>query len=44
VLQALTNDLTSVNWFDVPGTGGANFAVIIIDPANSAMFYRLRQP
>ena len=44
VLQALTNVLTSTNWFDVPGTGGANSAVIPINPANPAVFYRLRLP
>jgi len=44
ILQALTNDLTSASWFDLPGTGDTNSVVIPMDPANPAVFYRLRQP
>ena len=44
VLQALTNDLSYTNWFDLPGTGGTNLVVISINPATPLEFYRLRQP
>ncbi len=44
ILQALTNDLNSASWFDLPDTGDTNSVVIQIDPANPAVFYRLRQP
>jgi hypothetical protein len=44
ILQAQTNDLISTNWFDLPGTGAANWLAFPINPANPAVFYRLRQP
>ena len=44
ILQAKTNDLSSAYWFDLPGTGASNSAVISVDPVNTAVFYRLRQP
>jgi len=44
ILQALTNDLSSTNWFDLPGTGDTNLMVIPMNPANPEVFYRLRQP
>ena len=44
ILQAQTNDLSSTNWFDLPGTGATNSAVFSVDPVNPAVFYRLRQP
>ena len=47
ILQAQTNGLNagvSANWFDVPGTGSGNAAVITIDCGNPAVFYRLRHP
>ena len=44
VLQSQTNTLAGTNWFDMPGTGASNSVVIIMDPANAAVFYRLRQP
>jgi len=47
ILQAQTNGLNagfSATWFDVPGTGGGNAAVITIDRGNPAVFYRLRHP
>jgi 4-phytase / acid phosphatase len=43
-LQVLTNDLTSGQWSDLPGTDGANAAAIPIDPATLEAFYRLRRP
>jgi len=44
ILQALTNDLNSASWFDLPGTGDTNSVAIPINPANPAVFYRLRRP
>ena len=44
ILQAQTNSLSSSNWFDLPGTGDTNSVAITMDPANPAVFYRLRQP
>jgi 4-phytase / acid phosphatase len=47
ILQARTNGLGSslpANWFDLPGTGNANSVIIPVDPANPAVFYRLRRP
>ena len=47
LLQAQTNGLSSGvsnDWHDLPGTGAANSLVVPIDPANRAVFYRLRQP
>jgi hypothetical protein len=43
ILQAQTNSLSSGQWFDLPGTDGVNLVVIPINPANAAVFYRLRQ-
>jgi hypothetical protein len=42
ILQAQTNGLRPGNWFDLPGTGDTNSVVIPMDPANPAVFYRLR--
>ena len=44
ILQAQTNGLSSGQWFDLPGTGGANSVAILINPANPAVFYRLYLP
>jgi hypothetical protein len=44
ILQALTNDLSSSDWFDLPGTGDTNWVNISMNRANAAVFYRLRQP
>jgi alpha-tubulin suppressor-like RCC1 family protein len=44
VLQSQTNTLTGTNWFDVPGIGASNSVVIIMDPANTSVFYRLSRP
>jgi hypothetical protein len=44
VLQSLTNNLISAGWYDLPGSGNTNWMMIQIDPANAAVFYRLRQP
>ena len=44
VLQAQTNGVSTGQWFDLTGTGTANSAAILIDPANPAVFYRLRRP
>jgi len=44
ILQVLTNDLSSTNWFDLPGTGGTNSAAIPLNPTSPPVFYRLRQP
>jgi hypothetical protein len=43
ILQAQTNGL-STHWFDLPGTTDVNTIDIHVDPANAAVFYRLRQP
>jgi 4-phytase/acid phosphatase len=42
ILQAQTNGLSTGQWFDLPGTDGVNAALITMDPANAAVFYRLR--
>jgi hypothetical protein len=44
ILQAQTNGLSTGQWFDLPGTGTASSAAITINPANPAIFYRLRWP
>jgi 4-phytase/acid phosphatase len=44
ILQAQTNGLSTGQWFDLPGTGTASSAAITINPANPAIFYRLRRP
>jgi uncharacterized repeat protein (TIGR02543 family) len=44
VLQSLTNNLISAGWYDLPGSGNTNWMMIPINPANTAVFYRLRQP
>jgi 4-phytase / acid phosphatase len=43
-LQAQTNGLSAGQWFDLPGSGDVNLVATPIDPANAAVFYRLRQP
>jgi 4-phytase/acid phosphatase len=43
ILQAQTNGLSTGHWFDWPGTDGVNAALITMDPANAAVFYRLRK-
>jgi 4-phytase / acid phosphatase len=43
ILQALTNDLSSGQWFDLPGSSDVNAVAIPINPVNAAVFYRLRQ-
>jgi 4-phytase/acid phosphatase len=43
ILQAQTNGLSTGQWFDLPGTDGVNAVVTTMDPANAAVFYRLRQ-
>ena len=44
ILQAETNSLSAGQWFDLPGTDGVNAALITMDPANAAVFYRLSRP
>jgi hypothetical protein len=44
ILQAQTNGLSAGQWFDLPGTDGVNAALITMDPANAAVFYRLSRP
>ena len=47
ILQVQTNALKTgitTNWVDVPGTSGATSANITINPSNSSVFYRLRNP
>jgi 4-hydroxybenzoate polyprenyltransferase len=47
VLQAQTNNLAKGlgnNWVDVAGSAASNTKVITINPANPAVFYRLRSP
>jgi 4-phytase/acid phosphatase len=44
ILQAQTNGLSTGQWFDLPGSGDNNSVVIPMDPANPAVFYRLRLP
>jgi 4-phytase/acid phosphatase len=43
ILQAQTNGLSTGQWFDLPGSDADNAVVIPIDPANTSVFYRLRQ-
>jgi 4-phytase/acid phosphatase len=43
ILQAQTNGLSSGQWFDLPGSDTVNAGLITMDPANAAVFYRLRQ-
>jgi 4-phytase/acid phosphatase len=43
ILQALTNDLSSGQWFDLPGSSDVNLVAIPINPVNPAVFYRLRK-
>jgi hypothetical protein len=43
ILQAQTNGLSTGQWFDLPGTGDVNSVATPIDPANAAVFYRLRK-
>ena len=47
VLQAQTNALGSglgTNWFNVSASGGTNFMIIPMNPANGSVFYRLFYP
>jgi autotransporter-associated beta strand protein len=47
ILQTQTNSLSTglnTNWYDVPGSSSSTQAVIGINPANPATFYRLRLP
>jgi 4-phytase/acid phosphatase len=44
ILQAQTNGLSTGQWFDLPGSSDGNSVAISINPANPAVFYRLRQP
>jgi hypothetical protein len=44
ILQAQTNGLSAGQWFDLPGTGDVNSVATPINPANAAVFYRLRHP
>jgi 4-phytase/acid phosphatase len=44
ILQAQTNSLSAGQWFDLPGSSDGNSVAISINPANPAVFYRLRQP
>jgi 4-phytase/acid phosphatase len=44
ILQAQTNGLSTGQWFDLPGSDAVNEVVIPISPANTSVFYRLRQP
>jgi 4-phytase/acid phosphatase len=44
ILQALTNDLSAGQWFDLPGSSDVNSVAISINPANPAVFYRLSRP
>ncbi|MDB6016608.1 MAG: LuxR family two component transcriptional regulator [Pedosphaera sp.] len=44
ILQAQTNGLNSNGWFDVNGNAGVISTNIPINPANTSVFYRLRQP
>ena len=43
-LQAQTNGMSTDQWFDLPDSGNVNSVAIPIDPANPAVFYRLRWP
>ena len=47
ILQSQTNTLSvglSNNWFDVPSSGSSTQSVLTINPANPALFFRLRSP
>ena len=44
ILQVQTNGLSADRWFDVPGAAQVNSMDITEDPANPAVFYRLRRP
>jgi hypothetical protein len=44
ILQAQTNGLSTGQWFDLPGSSDVNALAIPMDPANPAVFYRLRLP
>jgi 4-phytase/acid phosphatase len=44
ILQAKTNSLSAGQWFDLPGSGVVNAMVILINPANTSVFYRLSRP
>jgi 4-phytase/acid phosphatase len=44
ILQAQTNGLENSLWFDVPGTAQVNSTPLAMDPAQPAVFYRLRRP
>jgi len=44
ILQTQTNGLSAGQWFDLPGTDNVNSVAIPMDPANPAVFYRLRLP
>jgi hypothetical protein len=47
ILQVQTNNVGAglgSQWMDVPGSGSDTQAVIIINVANPAVFYRLRSP
>ena len=47
ILQSQTNTLSvglSNNWFDVPSSGSSTQSVLTINPADPALFFRLRSP
>jgi hypothetical protein len=44
ILHAQTNGLSPDQWFDLSGTSDVNLVAIPINPANQAVFYRLRRP
>ena len=44
ILQAQTNGLSAGQWFNLPGSSDVNALAIPMDPANPAVFYRLRLP
>ena len=44
ILQAKTNSLSTGQWFDLPGSDVVNAMVILINPANTSVFYRLSRP
>jgi hypothetical protein len=47
ILQAQTNSSAvglSSNWVDVPGSAAVTETNVVVDPANPAVFYRLRHP
>ena len=43
ILQAQTNGLSTGQWFDLPGSSDVNSVAPPIDPANAAVYYRLRK-